>query len=135
MKNYTYETLTGPVTIEVDEYWHKLLLEADEEEENNDRAHTRSDHKYAPGAPVSLESLEYESKSLADPNNYIAAVELAVDLNNALKTLTPLQERYYILHHLQDIPCAEIARREGKSTVAIFKLVRKAERKVKKYFE
>ena len=134
MKNYTYETVTGPVTIEVDEHWYNALLEFDAEETNNDRSHSRADHKYAPGEPVSLESLEYEGESLADSNDDISLVELKVDLERALVTVTPLQRRYYVMSRLHGYSVAEVARLHGKDRTTIREAVKAADKKVKKFF-
>ena len=46
MKQYIYETLDGNVTIEVDEKWYDWLTEADKAEFNQERSHSRPDHRY-----------------------------------------------------------------------------------------
>ena len=53
---YTYETLAGNIAIEVDEKWYAWLTAADKFERNQERRHHRADHKYAQGAPLSLDA-------------------------------------------------------------------------------
>ena len=130
MKNYTYETRTGMVTIEVDEHWHRKLMEADAKESNSNRCHTRSDHKYAPGEPISLNHLEYW---IADIRDDIALIELAVDLERALSTLTKLQHRYFTMARLHGYSCAQISKLEGKADTTILRTVSAAEKKLKKF--
>ena len=135
MKNYTYDTATEPVTIEVDEKWAVLLAEADTEEANANRKHTRSDRKYAPGTPVSFDSLDFDGELFADCGNEIANLELTIDLKRALATLTELQRRYFILNRLEGYSYAEIARREGKHKSTVQRLTESAAEKLKSFFE
>ena len=135
MKLYTYETLDGDITIEVDEKWHEWLTESDKEFELQDRSHTRPDHKYAPGAPVSLDTADSLDDWLVfSALTSYAAVELKIDLELALELLTPLQRRYFIMNRLRGLPTREIARREGKWQTAIMAPVLQADKKIKKFF-
>jgi DNA-directed RNA polymerase specialized sigma24 family protein len=134
MAKYTYETATGPVEIEVDSHWAEVLKSEDTKEELNNRKHTRPDHKYAPGGPLSLDSLKFEGACFEDHDDCIAAVELSIDIQRALESLTILQRRYFIMNRFQGYTLAEIADLEGKCDAAIYKTVRAAERKMKEYF-
>ena len=134
MKHYTYETVTGSVTIEVDESWHKLLTDEDIAELNNNRRHTRADHKYAPGEPLAFECLEYDGKWFVDHNDAIAPIELLVDLEQALKTLTDVQRRYFVMVRLKGYSYAEIARRECKADTSVMRVVNTADTKIKNFF-
>jgi hypothetical protein len=96
MQIYTYETANGLVTIEVDEMWHELLSAADTEEANAARKHTRPDHKYAPGEPLSLSNLKYEGQWFADQGESISHVDSTIDLERAMSALTELQRRYVV---------------------------------------
>ena len=135
MKHYTYETAVESVTIEVDEMWHKLLLEADIENANTDRKHTRPDHKYAPGHPVSLDSLAYDGEWLANHDDGIAAAALSIDLERALAALTKLQRRYYLLSRIEGFSNAEIARLDGKDESTVREAIKAADAKIKKFFK
>jgi len=134
MKNYIYDTATGPVSIELDDDWVTQLEKADAEEVSDNRRHRRSDHKYAPGEPVSLDSLDYDGEWLTDRDDSIEATKISLDLERALALLTELQRRYFIMNHLEGYSCAEIARREGKHKVTVLDIVEAAEKKIQKYF-
>jgi RNA polymerase sigma factor (sigma-70 family) len=134
MKGYIYETATGTVTIEVAEKWHKLLSDADAEEMKSNRKHTRADHKYAPGEPIPLGSLDDGGKWFADEKNGIEAVEFSIDMERALATLTEVQRRYVILSRIQGYSFVEIARLTGKDKSTVRKAVNVAEQKIKNYF-
>ena len=134
MAKYTYDTVTGPVEIEVDPYWEKILKAEDALEELNDRKHARPDHKYAPCAPLSLESLYREGTWFEDHDDGIAAAELSVDLQRALAALTKLQRRYFILARLKGYSYVEIGQRDGKDPSTVQRLVESAEKKIRKYF-
>ena len=134
MAKYTYQTATGFVDIEIDEQWAALLKSEDTDEQNEGRKHTRPDHKYTPGQPLSLDSLQYEGEWQEDRCDKIGEVELTADLEQALRSLTELQRRYFILNRLQGFTCAEIARREGKQKMTVLEIVKAAEIKLRKYF-
>jgi len=135
MKNYTYHTATEPVKIEIDEEWAARLNKADVEEIRANRSHTRADHKYAPGEPISFDSLDYFGEWFTDRGDNMEAVKLSLDLERALALLTDLQRQYFIMNRLEGYSCAEIARREGKHKVTVLDIVEAAEKKIKKYFE
>ena len=135
MKLYTYETLEGNFTIEVDEKWHTWLIDADCAEFNQERCHTRADHKYAYGKPVSLDSLDNANDWLVFKQiTSYSAVELMVDLETALGMLTDLQRRYFILNRIKGYSYCEIARVEQKNETSIRRSVKGAERKIRNYF-
>ena len=135
MAKYTYDTATGPVEIDTDEHWAALLKAEDICEQNAGRKHMRPDHKYAPGEPVSLDGLQYEGEWFEDRGDEFGAVELSADLERAMRSLTDLQRRYFILNRLKGHSYAEIARREGKHKVTVIGIVEASEKKLKKIFE
>jgi len=118
---YTYESVTGAIEIEVDESWAAILAAEDEAERKAERRHRRHDHKYAPGAPLSIDGLLYEGEWLAGSDNSISMVEVSVDLEKALQMLTSLQRRYFILNQIEGLSYAEIARLDGKDEATIRK--------------
>ena len=130
-KKYTYESVTGSIEIEIDESWEAILVAMDEAEKNEDRRHHRSDHKYAPGEPISLDNLLYEGDWLADTDDDIASIELAADLEQALLELTELQRRYFLMAYVDGFTCAEIARLEGKNKTTVWKTVEAARERLK----
>ena len=134
MKNYTYHTATGSVTVELDEMWVNLLSKADMDELNTSRKHTRSDHKYALGKPLSLESLRCDGAWFTDYSDCITDIDLSAHLEQALAALTDLQRRYFVMHRIEGYSCAEIARHEGKHKVTISGIVKAAEKKLRSFF-
>lgn len=134
MENYKYNTATGPVTIEIEPSWAEMLTDADAEEAKSNRRHKRSDHKYAPGEPVSLDSADCDDGWLANRNNDIADVEFFLDMEKAMATLSDLQQRYFILNRLKGYSYAEIARLDGKHKSTVQRLTESAAEKIKKFF-
>ncbi len=130
MAQYTYQTVTGPVEIEIDSHWAKMLATEDELKKITERKHVRADHKFAPGGPLSLEDIRYEGRWLTGHDSCIEAAEFAVDLENALTMLTDLQRRYFLLARVYNYNFAEIGRLDGKHRTTIQRLVESAEKKI-----
>ena len=70
-----------------------MLLAEDIAEQKVERKHTRTDHKYSLGEPVSLGSLQHEGEWFADRIDSIEDANFFMDLNRALQSLTELQRR------------------------------------------
>lgn len=134
MAKYIYQTATGPVEIDVNTYWGELLKMEDALEELNDRKHSRPDHKYAPCAPLSLESLNYEGAWFEKIEDHIAAAELIIDLVRVLARLTELQRRYFIMARVEGYSYVDIGKYEGKDPSTIQRIVAAAEKRIRKYF-
>ena len=135
MANYIYESVTGPVEIEVDEYWENLLKAEDTGEENAERKHNRPDHKYALGEPLSLEDLWLEGEWFSDRDSGIEDAEFFMDLGRALQSLSDLQRRYFILSRIQGYGHTEISISDSKDRTTVREVLRAADKKIKKYFE
>lgn len=135
MTKYTHQTATGPVEIDVDPHWEAILKAEDAKEERNNRKHSRVDHKYAPCAPLSLESLYQEGAWFADKNDCIEKATFWIDLERAMETLTELQRRYFVMTRLEGYTCAEIARLECKDESTIRETVASAKKKIRTHFE
>ena len=136
MKHYTYQTLDGNLTIEVDDKWYAWLTEADYTESNQERSHRRADHKYAYGEPLSLNSFDNADDWLVfNQITSYHAVELRVDLEMVMETLTDLQRRYFIMNRILEYSSHEIAKLEGKRQSAVQKTIIQAEKKIRNYFK
>jgi len=134
MKSYIYKTATGNVIVELDESWHELLTAEDKDEVNQERRHTRNDHKYARGTPILMGDEESADDWLVfSTDESLKAVELKVDLEMALKTLTALQRRYFVWNRMWGYSTHEIAHFEGKWQKAISKPILQAEKKIKDF--
>ena len=130
---YTYKSATGDIEIEVDEKWAAVLAAEDEAERKAERCHSRPDHKYAPGSPVSINGTKNEIERLADINDLICVAMLSVDLYQALHTLTRFQRRYFVLSRVKGYSYAEIAELDGKNEAAIRKHIRLATAALKNF--
>ena len=134
VKSYIYKTATGNVIVELDESWHDILTTEDHEDFNQERSHTRPDHKYAPGEPVSLNAGESTDDWLVFSTlTSYKAVELKVDLEMALETLTPLQRRYFVMNRIWGYKTTEIARFESKAQPTVFEVIMMAEKKIRDF--
>ena len=129
---YTYESVTGHIEIEISGEWAAILAAEDKAELNNERRHRRYDHKYAPGEPLSIQSLQYEGEWIADADEGIRMVEASADLDRALMALTELQRRYFTMNRLEGYSYTEIARLEGKNESTVRRLTESAAERVKK---
>ena len=98
----------------------------------DERRHTRSDHKYALGTPISFECLTCDE--YADSRDGIECIEFYANLENALGTLTDLQRKYFVLVFIKGYSYSEIAIVEGKNRSTIFRLVETAVKKIKPSF-
>lgn len=131
---YIYKTVTGNVIVELDERWHEILSADDYKEFKQERSHTRPDHKYAPGEPISLDAGESTDDWLVFSTlTSYKAVELKVDLEMALETLTPLQRRYFVMSRIWGYYYSEIGRSEGKAKMTVCEVVLAAEKKIKHF--
>ena len=135
MKTYTYRTAEEPITIEVNEKWHQWLIEADYDEVKQKRRDSCRDHKYVHGSPISLDSVENPDDWLTfvTTSSY-SAIELMIDFEMALETLTPLQRKYFVMNRIQGYAGREIARLESKDEAAIRRSIEGAEKKIKSFF-
>ena len=99
----------------------------------DERKYNRADHKYCPGTPISLNEV-FESNEIKDHRTYIEDVEVNIDLENALKTLTP-QQRYCFIEvaiygKLQESVANDLSILQS----GVSRRIKLAKRNLKKYF-
>jgi DNA-binding CsgD family transcriptional regulator len=99
-----------------------------------ERKHYRGDHKYAPGVPVAIDTVDPESARIADGQEAINEVAFQIDLEAAMLNLTPLQRRYFTMVRLDEYSVSEAARLDGKDESTVREAIKAAEKKLKKYF-
>jgi len=87
---YTYETATGRVEIEVDNYWGEILVQADAEILKQHKKTYRKDRVWVTGK-LSLETFDFEGELFSDPKALEAMSE--VDLRSALEAALPKLSR------------------------------------------
>jgi len=132
---YTYKTATESITIDIDPHWQEVLADLDKTESNQERRHTRPDHKYAQGAPLAMDGLDNAADWLVgSAGDDFAVVDMMTDLESAMATLTELQRRYFVMYRMEGYSLAEIARLDGKHKNAIHKAVIAAENKISTFF-
>jgi DNA-directed RNA polymerase specialized sigma24 family protein len=134
MSKYTYETVTGSVEIEVEQEWTAILEYEDAAEGRSSRRHVRADHKYAPGAPLSLDESDPTSTWICDAGDEAHDIEVRADFARALDSLTVLQRYCVIEICLKGRTYRDVAGELGSNYSTIRDIVRAAKEKIKKYF-
>jgi RNA polymerase sigma factor (sigma-70 family) len=124
---YKYDTAFGDTNIEVDEQYYNLLSALDEDENNNNRRHSRRH-------PISLENAEYEGEWFQDNADSIGDAEAAIDMEQALASLTELQRGCFTEVKISGRGYREVAADLGKSRSVVEKAVKGAIEKLKKFF-
>jgi hypothetical protein len=99
-----------------------------------ERKHIRTDHKYCPGAPLSLEKADPEGVWIPDRRNELGDIETQIDVANALGTLTELQRFCFIEICLNGRSYRDVAYECGRHFTTIAGTVKAAKEKIKKYF-
>jgi hypothetical protein len=62
----------------------------------SERRHYRADHKYAPGIPVAIDTVDPENAWIGDGQSAVRGVEFQIDLESALDELTELQRFCFV---------------------------------------
>jgi hypothetical protein len=100
----------------------------------SERKHTRADHKYCPGAPLSIEEADPDGVWIPDANDAISEFELQADFEHALNTLTEIQRYCIIEVCLNERTYRDVASERGKHPSTVKEAVKSAKAKLKKYF-
>jgi uncharacterized protein YerC len=100
----------------------------------DERSHTRTDHKYTPGAALSFEDIDPYGEVLCCVDSDISDVEFHADLETALSTLTDLQRYCFVEICIKGREYKDVSTESGKKISAISEFVRSAKRNLKKYF-
>jgi len=120
-----YHHCDASVEVEIDASLYELYLKEFrrpmEKQRNERRRHIDS---------ISLDDEDVEVQGY-DP---FQELDLQLDLELALKMLTPLQKQYLLMNRLEGYSIAEIARIDMKNESAIRKSIRAAEVKINNYF-
>lgn len=100
----------------------------------DERKHTRSDHKYAQGVPLSFDDVIFNCGIHSNRNEGIEYMEFSADFERALLTLTELQKQYFIKYHFEGFAYTEIALSFGKDESTIREAIKSANKKIEKFF-
>jgi RNA polymerase sigma factor (sigma-70 family) len=98
------------------------------------RKHTRADHKYSPGTPVAVDTVDPDGAWISGGRGGLDDAEFSIDLENALSTLTELQRHCFIEVRLNERGYREVAAQIGKGRSVVEKAVKGAVEKLKKFF-
>ena len=104
----------------------------------SERKHRRKDHKYAPGMPLSLETLSYEGEWLKDDTaaNTLLEIEKKHDIETVLLVLTPKQRALVRALIFTGSSCAEYAGDAHISKSAVSQMLSLVRDKIKtSYFD
>ena len=124
---YTYKNATGKTEIEVDEQFLDLLVAMDNDEDNNNRKHSR---RY----PISLENCEYDGEWFKDKNDLINDTETAIQWEQASASLTELQRLCFVEVCLNGKTHRQLATEIGITHQVVSRHIETARKKLKKYF-
>ncbi|MDR2908975.1 MAG: helix-turn-helix domain-containing protein [Oscillospiraceae bacterium] len=118
--------------IEVKRDWAAVLEYADTEEKRSERKHTRPDHKYAPGAPISLDSAAPGCALAGDTYDETRDVDTRADFERALDFLSELQRFCVIEICLKGRTYRDVAKELGRDHSTVRDVIRAARLKIKK---
>ena len=100
----------------------------------DERKRVRPDHKYAPGTPVAIDTVDPDGAWINGGMGGIDESEFNIDLEAALSTLTELQRKSFVEVRLNERTQAEVAEELGVSRESIKQAIAGALKKLKKYF-
>jgi RNA polymerase sigma factor (sigma-70 family) len=100
----------------------------------NERKHVRPDHKYAPGVPTAIDTVDPNGAWISGGRGGMDDVEFQTDLEAAMSTLTPLQRSSFIEVRLNGRTQAAVADELGVSRDSVKQAINGAAKKLKKYF-
>jgi len=100
----------------------------------NERKHLRSDHKYSPGTPVAIDTVDPDGAWISGGRGGLDAVEFEIDLESALATLTESQRLCFIEVVMNDKTQQEASRTLGIAQPNICKHIRDAKKKLRNFF-
>ena len=129
MKQYTYYFADGTRnTIQIDDEWHALLQELDDEERKNNYNYNRHN--------AALSSFDYEGDVFEDASadlfSNLMREELREQIDKAVGTLTICQRELFEAYFVNGKKITEIARIQGVCHQAISRRLERIKRKLQK---
>lgn len=100
----------------------------------DERSHTRTDHKYSPGMPITIEKADPYGELISCGDDGVGDAEFQIDLEVALSTLTDLQRKCFIEVRIKRRTQAEVANEIGVSRDSVKQAIEGAVKKLKKIF-
>ena len=99
-----------------------------------ERKQIRPDHKYCPGRPVAIETVDQAGALINDSRDVIGEVESQIDAEAALSTLTDLQRFCFVEVELNGRTQQSVAAELSKSRETVKYAIGAARKNLKKYF-
>ena len=100
----------------------------------DERKRVRPDHKYAPGIPAIIDTVDPEGAWISSGRGGLDDVEFNIDLEAALSTLTKSQRFCFVEVILNNRTQQEIAAELGIAQPNVFKHVNNSKKKLKNFF-
>jgi len=100
----------------------------------SERRHVRADHKYAPGAPVSIDTVDPEGDTISARRSGLEVIDAMIDLEAAMSSLTPLQRSSFAAVRLDGLTQAEAAKALGVSRESVKQAIGGALKKLGRFF-
>ena len=101
----------------------------------NERKHTRTDHKYAPGAPIAIDAVDPNSAWISGGKGGIDDTEFNIDFETALALLTDSQRYCFVEVVLNDRTQLSVAADLGISQPGVKHHLTGAIKKLKNFFK
>lgn len=99
-----------------------------------ERKHKRTDHKFCPGKPLSIEDKDSNQVWIGVACDELSEVEMSVDIENALSTLTELQRYCFVEVCLKERSYTAVAKERNRHHSTIQEAVSASRKKLKKLF-
>ena len=100
----------------------------------SERKHTRTDHKYSPGAPLSIDEADPSGAWISGGRGELDSAEFSIDLDTALSTLTESQRFCFVEIALNGRKQQSVADELGIKQQVADKHLRAAKKKLKIFF-
>jgi len=100
----------------------------------DERKHTRTDHKYAPGTSVAIDAVDPGSAWVLTGRGGLDVAEFGIDLEAALSTLTVFQRHCFVEVVLNDRMQISVSGDLNITRQMVDKHIKAAIKKIKKYF-
>jgi len=100
----------------------------------DERKHIRSDHKYTPGTTVAISDIDPKGVWIGDDRRILDEVDVMIDLNSVLKSLTSKQKYCFEEIVLKGRTQSDVAQDLGIGQPKVNKHLHNAKSKILKFF-
>ena len=100
----------------------------------DERRHTRPDHKYAPGTPVSFEAVDPNNAWISGGRGGLDDVDFNIDVEAMLSKLPIAQRELAAAIIFDGLTSAEYAKQKNINKSTVSRALERVRKKLKKYF-